>query len=134
MSRDFKYFCFGFGINHITTSTYYHKPKHSARFNHNFKIALIAYHDASWDEQSIWLQCVFNTVRHESHPKVPFLFFFGSVPNMSLSLHWHISELLPDAHHMADIPSIWGQAHRQLLRSHRRGMGTAATNDQWRLV
>jgi transposase InsO family protein len=69
VSRDFKNFCFGLGIKHVTTSPYYPQPSHAARFNRNMRAALIAYHsDAqeTWDKQLGSLQLAFNTADHQS--------------------------------------------------------------------
>ena len=122
-SRNFKNFCFGFGIKHVTTSPYFPKPNHSERFNRNLRAALIAFHHdrhASWDEQLMWLRFAFNTARHEAHREVPFHLFFGFTPNTSLTNTWDISDLLPDSLAALSIPEMWERAHRQLLLSHRR--------------
>jgi transposase InsO family protein len=41
-SRNFRNFCFGSGIRHVTTSPYYPQPSHAERFNKNLRAALIA--------------------------------------------------------------------------------------------
>ena len=41
-SREFRQFCFGLGIKHVTTSPYYPQPSHAERFNKNLRAALIA--------------------------------------------------------------------------------------------
>jgi hypothetical protein len=65
---QFKQFCFGLRIKHVTTS-YYPQPSHEERFNRNIRAALIAYHGdehATWDKKLGWLQLAFNTAEHES--------------------------------------------------------------------
>ena len=122
-SRQFRNFCFGLGIKHVTTSPYYPKPNFSERFNRNLKTMLVAYHHddhSSWDKQLDWLQFAFNTARHEAHREVPFHLFFGFVPNTTLSNAWDIRELLPDSLSGINIADVWLRAHQQLLRSHAR--------------
>jgi len=38
-SREFRQFCFGLGIKHVTTSTYYPQPSYAERFNKNLRAA-----------------------------------------------------------------------------------------------
>jgi transposase InsO family protein len=51
-SQEFRHFCFGLGIKHVTTSPYYPQPSHAERFNRNLRNTLIAYHSEAhntWD-------------------------------------------------------------------------------------
>ena len=86
-SRKYRNFCFGLGINHVTTSPYYPKLNFSECYNRNLKTTLVAYHHddhASWDKQQDWLQFVLSTARHEAHREAPFHLLFGFVPNITL--------------------------------------------------
>jgi len=121
-SKEFHRFCFGRGIEHVTTSPYYPQPSHAERFNRNLRAALIAYHaekQTTWDECLEWLQLAFNSARHESHKGVPFELFLGYPPSSPLSNLWKVSDLLP-APGSTDILSAWNAAKRNLLRSRER--------------
>jgi hypothetical protein len=63
VSKEFRQFCFGLEIQHVTTTPYYPQPSLAERFNRNLPSALIAYHAKSqntWDVNLDWLQIAFN--------------------------------------------------------------------------
>lgn len=77
-SREFRQFCFGLGIKHVTTSLYYPQPSHAERFNKNLRAALIAHHSrahTTWDQNLTWLQLTFNMAEHEATRSAPFRWF-----------------------------------------------------------
>jgi len=98
-SREFRPFCFGLGIKHVTTSPYYPQPSHAERFNKNLRPALIAYHNEShttWDQNITWLQLAFNMAKHEATRAGPFSVIFPFRSNSPLLNRWKINDLLPE--------------------------------------
>ena len=92
-SSEFRQFCFGLGIKHVTTSPYYPQPSHAERFNKNLRTALIVYHSEShttWDQNLTWLQLAFNMAEHEATRAAPFLVIFHFRFNSPLLNHWKI--------------------------------------------
>jgi hypothetical protein len=120
VSREFKNFCFGLGIKHVTTSPYYTQPSQAERFNQNLRAALIAYHsDAqeTWDKQLGWLQLASNTAEHESTKTTPFAVIFPFRSGSPLLSNWKISELLPDRINQRDLRRRWSDVKRNLTLS-----------------
>jgi len=98
-SREFRQFCFGLGIKHVTTSPYYPQSSHAECFNKNLCTALIAYHSKShttWDQNLTWLQLAFKMVEHEATQSTPFSVIFPFWSNSPLLNSWKINDLLPE--------------------------------------
>jgi transposase InsO family protein len=123
VSREFKQFCFGLGIKHVTTTPYYPQPSHAERFNRNLRSALIAYYSqsqTSWDEGLMFLQLVFNTAKHKSTRTTPFEVMFPFRAGSPLLHDWGIQELLPDNCTKASILKRWADVRKSLFQSHQR--------------
>jgi transposase InsO family protein len=123
VSREFKQFCFGLGIQHVTTTPYYPQPSHAERFNRNLRSALIAYYShsqTSWDEGLMFLQLAFNTAKHESTRATPFEVMFPFRAGSPLLHNWGIQELLPDNCTKASIQKRWADVRKSLFQSHQR--------------
>ena len=97
--KEFRQFCFGMGIKHVTTSPYYPEPSHAERFNKNLRAALTAFHSeahTTWNQNLTWLQLAFNMAEHEATRATPFSVMFPFRSNSPLLNRWKINELLPE--------------------------------------
>jgi hypothetical protein len=93
-SRNFKDFCFRWGITHITTTPYYPQGSLVELANRNLKAALKIFHHQShnlWDEYLPWLSMAFNTAIHESTQATPDKLFLGRQLRCPLSVAWDLS-------------------------------------------
>ena len=120
-SREFRQFCFGLGIKHVTTSPYYPQPSHAERFNKNLRAALIAYHSGThmtWDQNLTWLQLAFNMAEHEATRSPPFSVIFPFRSNSPLLNCWKINELLPEKCNQRMLKQRWAMVKQNLLKSH----------------
>ncbi|KAJ4438243.1 hypothetical protein ANN_14182 [Periplaneta americana] len=122
ISNDFRKFCFGTGIQHITTGPYYPNPSQGERVNRNLRSALIAYHShdhTSWDSQLDWLQFAFDSARHQSHKLIPFSLIMAYPPQSPLSNLWLFEDLLPDSPDPQQLKDLWTTARRNLRMNHK---------------
>lgn len=122
-SREFRGFCFGHGIRHITTTPYYPQPSFAERINRNLKSALVIYHSRSqkrWDSSLSWLSLAFNTAYHEAHKTTPAKLMFSYEVNSPLSNLWCLNDLLPERVEPDDLRARWESARRNILLAHKR--------------
>lgn len=120
-TREFRQFCFGLEIKHVTISPYYPQPSHAERFNKNLRAALIAYHSESqttWDQNLTWLQLAFNMVEHEATRAAPFSVIFPFRSNSPLLNRWKINDLLPEKCNKRILKQRWATVKQNLLKSH----------------
>ncbi|KAJ4440805.1 hypothetical protein ANN_10651 [Periplaneta americana] len=121
-SREFRNFCFGTGIQHITTVPYYPNPSQAERVNRNLRSALIAYHAQDhtlWDSHLDWLQLAFNSARHQSHKLIPFSLMMAYRPQSPLSNLWLLEDLLPDSPDPQQLKALCTTARKNLRMSHK---------------
>jgi hypothetical protein len=121
VSQEFKQFCFGLGINQVTTTPYYPQPSHAERFNRNLRSAVIVYYSdtqTSWDKDLMFLQLAFNTAKHEATRATPFEVIFPFRAGSPLLHQWGIGELLPDNCSSASIRKLWVEVRRNLFHNH----------------
>lgn len=122
-SNQFKEFCLGLGIKHITTTPYYPNPSYAERLNRNLRSALIAYHhndQSGWDRSLHWLMIAFNTARHESHKSTPSQLLLGYGVRTPLSNLWSIDDLLPERLEPQGLIAQWRRARNNIRKAHRR--------------
>ena len=120
-SREFRQFCFGLGIKHVTTSTYYLQPSYAERFNMNLRGALITYHSEShttWDQNLTWLQLAFNMAEHEATRPAPFSVIFLFRSKSPLLNSWKINDLLPEKCNKRILKQKWAKIKHILEKSH----------------
>jgi transposase InsO family protein len=123
ISMEFRQFCFGMGIKHVTTSPYYPQPSHAERFNKNLRAALIAFHSeahTTWDQNLTWLQLAFNMAEHEATRATPFSVMFPFRSNSPLLNRWKINELLPEKISPRMLRRKWSMVKQNLVKSHDR--------------
>lgn len=122
-SHQFKGFCHGLGIKHITTTPYYPNPSYAERINRNLRSALIAYHNrdhSGWDRSLHWLMIAFNTAKHESHKSTPAQLLLGYRVRTPLSNLWSIDDLLPEKLEPNQVIAQWRRARNNIRKAHLR--------------
>jgi transposase InsO family protein len=121
-SKQVKYMCFRWGINHITTTPYYPQGSLAERVNRNLKAALKIFHHNSqdaWDEDLPWLSVAFNTAVHESTNCTPDRLFLGREMKLPLDNRWDLSSLAGDSSDH-NKQSFWTKAYESLKRARNR--------------
>jgi len=114
-SREFRQFCFGLGIKHVSTSPYYPQPSHAERFNENLRAPLIAYHSGAhttWDQNLTWLLLAFSMAEHEATRSAPFSVIFPFRSNSPLLNRLKINELLPEKCNKRILQQRWAMLNK----------------------
>lgn len=123
LAREFKRFCFGSAIRHITTAPYHPQPSFAERVNRNLKSALIIFHSknqVAWDQSIGWLTFAMNTAHHEAHRTTPASLMFAFPVNSPLSNLWAINDILPNDGNPATIRKNWLAAKNNILQAHKK--------------
>jgi transposase InsO family protein len=119
--RHFRDLCFGWGIDHITTTPYYPHASLAEHATCNLKSVLKIFHHESqemWDVYLPRLSMVFNTATHESTKCMPDKLFFGREMKSPLDVSWDLSPENVDGGE--DTNQFWTDAYRNLQLARKR--------------